>query len=103
MSLPSQDSQIIHMPNAAELSSAVSILLKEQGFPVDKNRLQSSLDKAKQAATPHASLETMLQSLGVNDGFEVLAAPCGVYAADRLSSRLGLWSHCALGAGYLAV
>ncbi len=51
-----QDSQIIHMPNAAELSSAVSILLKEQGFPVDKNRLQSSLDKAKQAPTPHASL-----------------------------------------------
>ncbi len=70
-----QDSQIIHMPNAAELSSAVSILLKEQGFPVDKNRLQSSLDKAKQAPTPHASLEVMLQSLGVNDGFDVLEAP----------------------------
>ncbi|MFC0821174.1 type I secretion system permease/ATPase [Moraxella marmotae] len=75
MSSPMQDVKNQPSVNAQELANAVSVILKEQGYPVDKNRLQSSLALAKKALNPYASLETMLQSLGINDGFEVLPAP----------------------------
>lgn len=75
MSLPTQDIQVHQNINPQELAHAVSIILKEQGYPVDKNRMQSSLALATKTTTPRASLETMLQSLGVNDGIQILAAP----------------------------
>ncbi len=72
MSSLSQDN---YQPNPQDLSEAVSIILKEQGFPVDKNRLETSLMLANRLESPVAQLEMMLQSLGVNDTPAILAAP----------------------------
>lgn len=75
MSLPMQDIQAHQHTNPQELVHATSIILKEQGYPVDKNRMQSSLAQAAQATTPKDSLEILLQSLGIYNGIQTLEAP----------------------------
>ncbi|UNU73748.1 peptidase domain-containing ABC transporter [Moraxella nasovis] len=65
--------------NPEELAFALSILLKEQGFPVDKSRLQTALDRTKGISDPYSSIMTMLQILGVHDIPERLDAPDGAY------------------------
>lgn len=75
MSLPMQDIQAHQHTNPQELAHAASIILKEQGYPVDKNRMQSSLAQAAQATTPKDSLEILLQSLGIYNGIQTLEAP----------------------------
>ncbi|OOS07929.1 ATP-binding cassette, subfamily C, LapB [Moraxella cuniculi DSM 21768] len=75
MSLPSNAVQTNQGSNPQELAYAVSILLKEQGYPVDKNRLQSSLETVLTAPTPDAAVFNMLKALGIDGGIEILQAP----------------------------
>lgn len=62
-----------------ELSNAIAILLKEQGFPIDKNRLQSSIDAIDSHALPADKLLTLLQILGIHDLPKILPQPDGAY------------------------
>lgn len=75
MSLPSNAVQTNQGSNPQELAYAVSILLKEQGYPVDKNRLQSSLETVLTAPTPDAAVFNILKALGIDGGIEILQAP----------------------------
>lgn len=62
-------------PFGDDLASAVSALLKEQGIPVDKNRLDSATQITKNIQDPLTALQTMLASLGIDDAISVLKAP----------------------------
>ena len=53
--------------NPRELAVAVAIVLKEQGFAVDKNRLQTAIDSVAGIHDPYSTLAMMLQVLGVHD------------------------------------
>lgn len=62
-----------------ELAQAASILLKEQGFPVDKNRLQTSIDRLELHAKPEDNLAKLLLILGIQDMPRVLPQPDGAF------------------------
>lgn len=61
------------------LGYALSVTLKEQGFAVDKNRLQSAMDATAAITDGYSKLAMMLQVLGVTDMPEVLDAPDAAY------------------------
>lgn len=61
------------------LAFTLASILKEQGFPVDKNRLKTATDSVMGVADPYAKLVMMLQVLGVSDVPEVLDAPDAAY------------------------
>ncbi|MDO5651790.1 MAG: type I secretion system permease/ATPase [Moraxella sp.] len=73
------DNQLTPSSNPRELAGAVSIILKEQGFPVDKNRLQSALGGVVAINDPYSKLAMMLQILGVQDAPIVMDAPDAAY------------------------
>lgn len=62
-----------------ELSEAVSVLLREQGFPVDKNRLQSSVAGTDINAQPADKLLTLLRVLGIQDLPKIMQQPDGAF------------------------
>lgn len=62
-----------------ELAYAISMLLKEQGFPVDKNRLQTSIDKVDLQSGPKDSLSRLLLILGIQDIPRILPQPDGAF------------------------
>ncbi|MFL1731978.1 ATP-binding cassette domain-containing protein [Moraxella oculi] len=62
-----------------ELGFAVATLLKEQGYPVDKNRLDSSLNQSSGIQDDFSCLSTMLQILGVDEAPKRLDAPDAAY------------------------
>lgn len=64
---------------AHELGFAVAAVLKEQGFPIDKNRLDSSLGQTLQIADGFSKLSVALQVLGVNEPPKKLDAPDAAY------------------------
>lgn len=74
MSFQSQDAQT-QKSNHKGLAHTISITLKEQGYPIDHNRLQSSLSLGKDFNNPQTSIETILQSLGLDNSMQVLQAP----------------------------
>lgn len=62
-----------------ELAEAIVVLLREQGFPVDKNRLQSSIEAIDPKAPPADKLLTLLQILGIQDLPKLLQQPDGAF------------------------
>lgn len=62
-----------------ELAEAVSTLLKEQGFPIDKNRLYSSIANIDPLAEPTDKVLTLLQILGIHDLPKIMPQPDGAY------------------------
>lgn len=62
-----------------ELAYAISMLLKEQSFPVDKNRLQTSIDKVDLQLSPKDSLSRLLLILGIQDIPRILPQPDGAF------------------------
>lgn len=62
-----------------ELAQAISILLKEQGFPIDKNRLQSSIQNIDTTAHPSGQLTLLLKILGILDTPHIMPQPDGAY------------------------
>lgn len=70
---PIQDNQ------QQELADAISTLLKEQGFPVDKNRLQTSVEQVDKNAHPKEQLQLLLDILGIQDTPHILVNPDGAY------------------------
>lgn len=75
--------QMIAVPTATnqplELAVAVSTLLKEQGFPIDKVRLQANINLIDPEANPEDKVVTLLQVLGIHDFPFFLAQPDGAY------------------------
>lgn len=57
------------------LLDGVANLLKEQGFPVDKTRLQASRSHVEAVSQPADKLNVLLQNLGIHDVPTVLAKP----------------------------
>lgn len=64
---------------SAELSHAISILLKEQGFAIDKTRLQHGIDSLDWRAQPADNVLTLLQLLGIHDMPKLLPKPDAAY------------------------
>lgn len=62
-----------------ELAYALSVTLKEQGFPIDKNRLDSSINSILEISDNYSKITIMLQVLGVLDSPEILDAPDPAY------------------------
>lgn len=62
-----------------ELTEAMMVLLREQGFPVDKNRLHSSIDAIEPNAHPADKLMTLLQVLGIQDLPTIMPQPDGAF------------------------
>lgn len=62
-----------------ELSEAISMLLKEQGFPIDKTRLQQSISLIDPTALPADIIVTLLEILGVAGLPQVMTRPDGAY------------------------
>lgn len=62
-----------------ELAEAVATLLKEQGFPIDRTRLQSSIDSLHADSSPADKLLNLLQILGIHDIPQLLPRPDGAY------------------------
>lgn len=62
-----------------ELAYALSVTLKEQGFPIDKNRLDSSINSILDISDNYSKITMMLQVLGVLDSPEILDAPDPAY------------------------
>lgn len=62
-----------------ELAYALSVTLKEQGFPIDKNRLDSSINSILDISDNYSKITMMLQVLGVLDSSEILDAPDPAY------------------------
>lgn len=62
-----------------ELAYALSVTLKEQGFPIDKNRLDSSINSILEISDNYSKITMMLQVLGVLDSPEILDAPDPAY------------------------
>lgn len=62
-----------------ELADAIMVLLREQGFPVDKNRLQSSIDGIDPMAQPLDKLLTLLRILGIQDLPKIMPQPDGAF------------------------
>lgn len=62
-----------------ELAYALSATLKEQGFPIDKNRLDSSINSILEISDNYSKITMMLQVLGVLDSPEILDAPDPAY------------------------
>lgn len=62
-----------------ELSEAISMLLKEQGFPIDKTRLQQSISLIDPTALPADIIVTLLEILGVAGLPQVMTKPDGAY------------------------
>lgn len=62
-----------------ELSEAISMLLKEQGFPIDKTRLQQSISLIDPTALPADIIVTLLEILGIAGLPQVMTKPDGAY------------------------
>lgn len=62
-----------------ELSEAISMLLKEQGSPIDKTRLQQSISLIDPTALPADIIVTLLEILGVAGLPQVMTKPDGAY------------------------
>lgn len=62
-----------------ELAYALSVTLKEQGFPIDKNRLDSSINSILEISDNYSKITMILQVLGVLDSPEILDAPDPAY------------------------
>lgn len=75
LDLESQIPASISKSPEAYLASTLSLVLKDQGFPVDKNRLQSAMDEVVGVKDSYAKFERMLNVLGVSDEPELLDAP----------------------------
>lgn len=73
------EQQLTQSNSKQELAFAVAALLKEQGYAVDKNRLQSSQEQIQDAKDSFARLSMMLQVLGVDDSLKKLDAPDAAY------------------------
>lgn len=65
--------------NLNELGFAVATLLKEQGVPVDSNRLHSAVDGIVGIDEPEGQLLVLLQILGISDLPFILSEPDGAY------------------------
>lgn len=74
-----QSQTAVPQNQAHELGFAVAAVLKEQGFPIDKNRLDSSLGQTLQIADGFSKLSVALQVLGVNEPPKKLDAPDAAY------------------------
>ena len=66
MSSP-QTTSVTIKHNLNELGFAVATLLKEQGVPVDANRLHSAVDGITGIDEPEGQLLVLLQILGIMD------------------------------------
>lgn len=62
-----------------ELGFATATLLKEQGVPVDSNRLHSALESLTQIDDPEGQLLVLLQVLGIGDLPFILSEPDPAY------------------------
>lgn len=61
------------------LAYAISMTLKEQGFTVDRNRLQTAIDATANTTDVYAKLLRMLQVLGVDDEPDLFDSPDPAY------------------------
>lgn len=64
-----------HDLQSRALGDVLSTLLKEQGMPIDNNRLQSALDATRLLPNQELQLLKVLQLLGINDLPSLLSAP----------------------------
>lgn len=78
---PLNDSQesVSALLNNRHLAYVIAATLKEQGFAVDKNRLQSALDSVSAVTDSYSKVVMMLQVLGVMDVPERMDAPDAAY------------------------
>lgn len=74
-----KDAPLVVSYDPEQLAYALSVTLKEQGFPVDKNRLDSSVQNVSAITDSYSKIAMMLQVLGVTDSPEVLDAPDPAY------------------------
>lgn len=78
MSEQSEQSAITQ-DNSQELYFSVETLLKEQGYPVDKNRLESSYRQSRKIKDGFLKLSMMLRILGIDEQPKKLDAPDAAY------------------------
>lgn len=68
-----QSARQVDNVSSQRLGQAVSILLKEQGFPVEQNRLHSAMLQLNVQATASEQLTSVLSVLGVHDAPQILS------------------------------
>ena len=95
MSSNSQNSVAVQR-SLQELGFATATLLKEQGVPVDSNRLHSAIQSVVGVDDPEGQLLVLLQVLGIPDLPFVLSEPDAAYMpllvhhrADCTTSTVG--------------
>lgn len=74
-----QPNEAFNAQQNTELSDAISAILKEQSFPIDKTRLTLSINSLDAKASAADKLTTLLQILGVHDLPQILPMPDGAY------------------------
>lgn len=74
------DDSVSAVLNARYLAYALAVTLKEQGFAVDKNRLQSAVDSVSAISDSYSKMVMMLQVLGVADAPELMDEPDAAFA-----------------------
>lgn len=77
--LAQQTHRLSTKQNLHELGFAVASLLKEQGVPVDSNRLHSAVESLADIHDPEGQLLVLLQVLGIPDLPFVLSEPDAAY------------------------
>lgn len=78
---PSTETEVVSDTlNIRHLAYALTMTLREQGFAVDKNRLQSAMDAVSDIPDTYSKLVMMLQVLGVNDIPELMDEPDPAFA-----------------------
>ncbi|MDO4699486.1 MAG: ATP-binding cassette domain-containing protein [Moraxella sp.] len=77
--MSTQTTRVTIKHNLNELGFAVATLLKEQGVPVDSNRLHSAVDGIVGIDEPEGQLLVLLQILGITDLPFILSEPDGAY------------------------
>ena len=92
MSSNSQNSVAVQR-SLQELGFATATLLKEQGVPVDSNRLHSAIQSVVGVDDPEGQLLVLLQVLGIPDLPFVLSEPDAAYMPLLVHHRdLGLYN-----------
>lgn len=76
-----------------ELGEAVASILKEQGYPIDKNRLQTSIEKVIPITEPSQKLIALLEILGVRELPQIMQHPDPAYMPLVVHHREHGWGR----------